>query len=132
MESGESSSTKRKRGGPSAAARQQEARERLPLKLATLKAVKEKAERRVNKMSLGVTVQYFDNTDAPYDWLLPGWIVEERFVPSSYRGRGRIYKMMMMMMMMVQYYYDPIGHSYHTKRQDLFAWEELNIICHDT
>ncbi|MBA0811395.1 hypothetical protein Gohar_003296, partial [Gossypium harknessii] len=63
-------------------------------------------------------IQYFDNTDAPYDWLLPGWIVEERFVPSGYRGRGRIYKMMMMMivMMMVQYYYDPVGHSYRTKR----------------
>ncbi|KAG8490326.1 hypothetical protein CXB51_016063 [Gossypium anomalum] len=73
-------------------------------------------------MSLGVTVQYFDNIDAPYDWLLPGWIVEERFVPFGYRGHGRIYK----------YYYDPVGHSYCTKRQVLFAWEELNIICLDT
>ncbi|MFQ6644103.1 hypothetical protein Gotur_018359 [Gossypium turneri] len=24
--------------------------------------------------------------------------------------------MMMIVMMMVQYYYDPVGHSYHTKR----------------
>ncbi|KAK5826552.1 hypothetical protein PVK06_021476 [Gossypium arboreum] len=43
-------------------------------------------------MSLGFTVQYFGNIAAPYDWLLPGWIVEERFVPFGYRGRGRIYK----------------------------------------
>ncbi|MBA0723706.1 hypothetical protein Golax_004263 [Gossypium laxum] len=89
MESGASRARRKGRGGDH---QQQQARERLPLTQATLKALKEKAERRVNKVSLGVTIQYFDNTNAPYDWLLPGWIVEEHFVLSGYRGCGRIYK----------------------------------------
>ncbi|MFQ6669453.1 hypothetical protein Gotur_034697 [Gossypium turneri] len=49
-------------------------------------------EKKGNKTSPGVTVKYFDNTDAPYVWLLPGWIVGESFVPSNYKGRERIYK----------------------------------------
>ncbi|KAG8490403.1 hypothetical protein CXB51_013702 [Gossypium anomalum] len=97
----------------------------------TFKAVKERVEKRGNRISSGVIVKYFDNTDAPYDWLLPGWIVKERFVPSNYIGRERIYKIIMMMMMIVQKNYDPIGHLYHGKCQVFFAWEKLNIIFHD-
>ncbi|PPS11321.1 hypothetical protein GOBAR_AA09312 [Gossypium barbadense] len=73
VESGESSSRKRKW-------------ERPPV------AVKERAEKRGNRISLGVIVKYFDNIDAPYEWLLPGWIVEERFVLFDYKGCVRIYE----------------------------------------
>ncbi|MBA0694857.1 hypothetical protein Goari_005123, partial [Gossypium aridum] len=53
--------------------------------------VKERAEKRGNRISPIVIVKFFDNIDAPYDWLLLGWIVEEHFVPSDYKGCGRIY-----------------------------------------
>ncbi|TYI23903.1 hypothetical protein ES332_A06G197700v1 [Gossypium tomentosum] len=82
VESGESSSRKRKWERPPV----------LPLTLATLQAVKERAEKRGNRISLGVIVKYFDNIDAPYEWLLPGWIVEERFVLFDYKGCVRIYE----------------------------------------
>ncbi|TYH14227.1 hypothetical protein ES288_A06G203500v1 [Gossypium darwinii] len=81
VESGESSSGKRKWERPPP-----------PLTLATLQAVKERAEKRGNRISPGVIVKYFDNINAPYDWLLPGWIAEEHFVSSNYKGRSRIYK----------------------------------------
>ncbi|MBA0868456.1 hypothetical protein Goshw_013840, partial [Gossypium schwendimanii] len=97
---------------------QQQAKEQSPLTLAILKAVKEQAEKRGNRISYGVIVKYFDNTDAPYDWLLPGWVAEERYVPSSRKGLGRIYK----------YYYDPTGHMYYSKRVVLFARKKMNII----
>ncbi|KAA3478326.1 hypothetical protein EPI10_012136 [Gossypium australe] len=110
MESGESSLTKRSRGRPSPPARQQQqAKDRPPLTLATLKAVKEKAEKRVNRMSLGISNHHC-------------------FLHPTYMYAN----IKMMTMIMVQYYYDPVGHSYRTKRQVLFAWEELNIICLDT
>ncbi|MBA0694855.1 hypothetical protein Goari_005121, partial [Gossypium aridum] len=53
--------------------------------------VKEQAEKRGNRISPGVIVKYFDNIDAPYDWLLLGWIIEEHFAPSDYKGCSRIY-----------------------------------------
>ncbi|TYH14230.1 hypothetical protein ES288_A06G203800v1 [Gossypium darwinii] len=83
-ESGESSSSSRKR--------KWERPPPSPLTLANLKVVKEQDEKWGNRMSLSVFVKYFDNTDAPYDWLLPGWVVEERYVPSGRKGLGRIYK----------------------------------------
>ncbi|MBA0778527.1 hypothetical protein Gotri_006381, partial [Gossypium trilobum] len=44
------------------------------------------------RISPGVIVKYFDNIDAPYDWLFSGWIVEEHFVSSDYKGCNMIYK----------------------------------------
>ncbi|TYH67873.1 hypothetical protein ES332_D06G219000v1 [Gossypium tomentosum] len=125
VERGESSSRKRKWEGPpvvAATTHEQQAKEQSPLTLATLKAVKEQVEKRGNRISHGVIVKYFDNSDAPYDWLLPGWVVEERYVPSGRKGLGRIYK----------YYCDPTGHMYYSKRVILFGWKKMNIICLDT
>nr|KJB67645.1 hypothetical protein B456_010G201800 [Gossypium raimondii] len=94
VERGESSSRKRKweRPPPGATTHEQQAKEQSPLTLATLKAVKEQVEKRGSRISHGVIVKYFDNSDAPYDWLLPGWVAEERYVPSGRKGLGRIYK----------------------------------------
>ncbi|KAG4196358.1 hypothetical protein ERO13_A06G170533v2 [Gossypium hirsutum] len=126
VESGESSSRKRKWERPPpavvATTHQQQAKEQSPLTLAKLKVVKEKVEKRGNRMSPGVVVKYFDNTDAPYDWLLPGWVAEEHYVLSGRKGLGRIYK----------HYYDPTGQMYYSKREVLFAWKKTNIICVDT
>ncbi|KAK8350202.1 hypothetical protein V6Z12_A06G193800 [Gossypium hirsutum] len=96
-------------------------KERSPLTLATLQVVRERAEKRGKRTSLAVSVRHFDNTDINYDWLLPGWVAEERYVPSGRKGLGRIYK----------YYYDPTGHMYYSKREVLFAWSKMNIICLD-
>ncbi|KAK8517129.1 hypothetical protein V6N13_092414 [Hibiscus sabdariffa] len=63
-----------------------------PMALATLKVVKERTQKRVSRRTPDVVVKYFDNTRDRYDWLLPGWIAEERFVPTGHRGAGRIYK----------------------------------------
>ncbi|MBA0723673.1 hypothetical protein Golax_004235, partial [Gossypium laxum] len=94
VEGGESSSRKKKWERPPAVAetaQQQQAKEWSPLTLATLEPVKEQAEKRGNRISPGVIVKYFDNIDAPYDWLLSGWIIEEHFAPSDYKGCSRIY-----------------------------------------
>ncbi|XP_016755189.1 uncharacterized protein [Gossypium hirsutum] len=115
-ESGESSSSSRKRKWErpppvvAATTHQQQAKEQSPLTLANLKVVKEQDEKWGNRMSLSVFVKYFDNTDAPYDWLLPGWVVEERYVPSGRKGLGRIYK----------YHYDPTSHMYYSNHEVLF------------
>ncbi|GMJ14443.1 hypothetical protein like AT5G13825 [Hibiscus trionum] len=84
-----------------------------PATLATLKAVKERTRKRDNKRTPNVVVKYYDNTYTSYDWLVSGWIVEERFVPTGRKGTGRTYK----------YYYDPTGRMYYTKRDVLFAWK---------
>ncbi|MBA0868309.1 hypothetical protein Goshw_011487 [Gossypium schwendimanii] len=96
-------------------------KERSPLTIATLRLVREKAEKRGKRTSLAVSVRHFDNTDINYNWLLPGWVAEERYVPSGRKGLGRIYK----------YYYDTTGHKYYSKREVLFAWKKMNIICLD-
>ncbi|MBA0694854.1 hypothetical protein Goari_005121, partial [Gossypium aridum] len=48
-------------------------------------------QQQAKEISPGVIVKYFDNIDAPYDWLLLGWIIEEHFAPSDYKGCSRIY-----------------------------------------
>ncbi|KAL4368592.1 hypothetical protein GQ457_05G032250 [Hibiscus cannabinus] len=92
-----------------------------PAAQATLKVVKERAQKRVSRRTPDVAVNYFDNTCDRYNWLLHDWIAEERFVPTGHRGAGRIYK----------YYYDPTGMMYYTKRDVFFAWSRSNIIYID-
>ncbi|KAK8675094.1 hypothetical protein V6N13_033164 [Hibiscus sabdariffa] len=38
------------------------------------------------KRTPDVAVKYFDNTCDRYNWLLPDWIAEERFVPTGHRS----------------------------------------------
>ncbi|GMI72567.1 hypothetical protein HRI_000926000 [Hibiscus trionum] len=93
-----------------------------PAAQATLKVVKEQTKRRDHRRTRGVTVRHYDRTFAGYDWLMRGWLAEERFVPTGRGGAGRIYK----------YYYDPTGMMYYTKRDAMYAWERINnVICID-
>ncbi|KAE8655426.1 hypothetical protein F3Y22_tig00117027pilonHSYRG00029 [Hibiscus syriacus] len=95
-----------------------------PMSQATLKAVKERNKKRSRKRTPGAVELHYDNTYARYQWLLSGWIAEERFVPTGRGGIGRIYKS----------YYDPTGMRYCTKRDVLYAnaWEKTkNIIFID-
>ncbi|MBA0627242.1 hypothetical protein Godav_004776, partial [Gossypium davidsonii] len=95
VEGGESSSRKKKWERPPAVvetAQQQQPKEWSPLTLTTLQPVKERAEKRGNRISLDVIVKYFEKIDAPYDWLPSGWIFEEQFLSSDYKGCNKIYK----------------------------------------
>ena len=80
MERGESSSSKARKV---AAGHKRQS----PLTIATLQIMKERADKRTDRKKPGGTVLHFDNTDHGYGWLLPGWIAEERHVPS-----GRLYR----------------------------------------
>ncbi|KAL4313016.1 hypothetical protein GQ457_01G044500 [Hibiscus cannabinus] len=93
--------------GPSGASRSPKLS---PAAEATLKVVKEQTKKRAHRRTPGFTVRHFDNTFNGYDWLLSGWVAEERFVPTGRQGIGRIYK----------YYYDPTGLMYYTKREVMF------------
>ncbi|KAL4290132.1 hypothetical protein GQ457_14G023990 [Hibiscus cannabinus] len=87
-----------------------------PLAAATLQRIKEKESRGKDRKKAGSSVEYFDNTDSYYSWLLAGWVAEERIVPS-----GRLYR----------YYYDPSAHMYRTKYEILYAWETMGLVCLD-
>ncbi|XVF75342.1 hypothetical protein PTKIN_Ptkin13bG0180400 [Pterospermum kingtungense] len=91
-------------------------KKRSPLTIATLKIIKERADRRVDRKKPGCRILYFDNTDLGYGWLLPGWVVEHRYVPS-----GRLYK----------YFYDPAGHQYRSQSEVLSAWDQAGMVCLD-
>ncbi|KAK8549502.1 hypothetical protein V6N13_027254 [Hibiscus sabdariffa] len=87
-----------------------------PLAVATLQRIREKESRGKDRKKAGSSVEYFDNTDPYYSWLLAGWVAEERIVPS-----GRLYR----------YYYDPSAHLYRTKYEILYAWETMGLVCLD-
>ncbi|KAK8488175.1 hypothetical protein V6N13_121960 [Hibiscus sabdariffa] len=87
-----------------------------PLTVATLQRIRERENQGKDRKKAGGSVHYFDNTEPRYSWLLPGWVAEERIVPS-----GRLYK----------YYYDPSAHLYRTKYEVLYAWETMGIVCLD-
>ncbi|KAK8549500.1 hypothetical protein V6N13_027252 [Hibiscus sabdariffa] len=87
-----------------------------PLAMATLQRIREKESRGKDRKKAGSSVEYFDNTDPYYSWLLAGWVAEERIVPS-----GRLYR----------YYYDPSAHLYRTKYEILYAWETMGLVCLD-
>ncbi|KAK7271730.1 hypothetical protein RJT34_27868 [Clitoria ternatea] len=57
-----------------------------------------------------------DKTSPGYEWLLPGWVAEERHMTS-----GRVYR----------YYYDPEGHLYKTRSEVLAAWEKTGMVVVD-
>ncbi|KAG4201748.1 hypothetical protein ERO13_A05G298250v2 [Gossypium hirsutum] len=84
-----------------------------PLSIITLQNVKNRPHQKSNRKLPGCTVRYFDNNDPRYSWLLDGWLVEERRVPS-----GKLYR----------YYYDLAGHQYRTKTEVLCAWEKMGVI----
>ncbi|XWS65995.1 hypothetical protein CRYUN_Cryun05aG0162100 [Craigia yunnanensis] len=109
MERGESSSS-RTRNVAAGHKRQS------PMTIATLQIMKERADKRSDRKKPGGIVRHFDNTEHGYGWLLPGWIAEERHVPS-----GRLYR----------YYYDPAGRQYRTQREVLYAWAQSGMICLD-
>ncbi|KAK8575599.1 hypothetical protein V6N12_063270 [Hibiscus sabdariffa] len=50
------------------------------------KVVKEQTQKRISRRTPDVAVKYFDNTCDRYNWLLPDWIAEERFVPTGHRS----------------------------------------------
>ncbi|CAL1387340.1 unnamed protein product [Linum trigynum] len=61
----------------------------------------------------GATSLFYDHTSSPrYNWLLPGWVVEERTMPT-----GRVYRI----------YYDPFGRAYATKSEVILAWEQAGL-----
>ncbi|XVE52668.1 hypothetical protein DITRI_Ditri02bG0141100 [Diplodiscus trichospermus] len=93
-----------------------EPRRRSPLTMATLQIIKNRANKRTDRRKPGSTILYYDNTDNGYGWLLPGWIAEERYMPS-----GRLYR----------YYYDPAGNLYRTQREVLYTWSQSGMICLD-
>ncbi|KAH7548104.1 hypothetical protein ACOSP7_032570 [Xanthoceras sorbifolium] len=59
---------------------------------------------------------FLDNTQPGYGWLLPGWVVEERYMES-----GRIYK----------YYYDPAGCMYSSLTDVMHVWEQSGLVVLD-
>ncbi|GMI87132.1 hypothetical protein HRI_002382500 [Hibiscus trionum] len=87
-----------------------------PETLATLQKIRERQRQGKDRKKPGGSERHFDNTELRYSWLLPGWVAEERIVPS-----GRLYR----------YYYDPIGRQYRTKYEVLYTWERMGIICLD-
>ncbi|XVE99565.1 hypothetical protein REPUB_Repub03eG0210100 [Reevesia pubescens] len=116
MEGGESSPSKAKK-----VPAPPPPKKRSPMTIATLQIMKYRALKRIDRKKPDTLVRYFDNTDYGYGWLLPGWIAEERYIPSGRMGAGRLYT----------YYYDPAGTQYRTQAQVLYAWAEAGLICLD-
>ncbi|KAK8487210.1 hypothetical protein V6N13_062698 [Hibiscus sabdariffa] len=83
-----------------------------PAAQATLKVVKEQTKRRAHRRTPGFTVRHYDNTFVGYDWLLPGWVAEERFVPTGRQGTGRTYKGLFVMRRYSPQYYSPPRRGY--------------------
>ncbi|KAM7263414.1 hypothetical protein ACFE04_001097 [Oxalis oulophora] len=79
---------------------------RSPATQETFQIIKEKYERKKYNPNISRIV-IRDNTELRYNWLLPGWVCEERTVD---KGRPRVYR----------YYYDPAGNQYDTCTEDLF------------
>ncbi|PQQ06657.1 hypothetical protein Pyn_29753 [Prunus yedoensis var. nudiflora] len=82
-----------------------------PFSMATVENVQARARRRWRQPR--ATSTFFDYTSGRYSWLLPGWVVEERRMPSS-----RLYR----------YYYDPSGRLYNTKYEVVHVWAQNGII----
>ncbi|KAK7381449.1 hypothetical protein VNO78_34148 [Psophocarpus tetragonolobus] len=57
-----------------------------------------------------------DNASPGYQWLLPGWVAEERHMTS-----GRVYR----------YYYDREGRQYRSQAEVLAAWEKIGVVVID-
>ncbi|KAL2950645.1 hypothetical protein AAZX31_19G001000 [Glycine max] len=57
-----------------------------------------------------------DNTSPGYQWLLPGWVAEERHMMS-----GRVYR----------YYYDRQGRQYRSQSEVVAAWEKIGVVLID-
>ncbi|WVZ14363.1 hypothetical protein V8G54_011929 [Vigna mungo] len=57
-----------------------------------------------------------DNTSPGYQWLLPGWVAEERHMLS-----GRVYR----------YYYDREGRQYRSQSEVVALWEKFGMILID-
>ncbi|CAA7031467.1 unnamed protein product [Microthlaspi erraticum] len=79
--------------------------------------------KRMLNTKIGTYCTVYDNTAAPYTWLRPGWLVEERCMIHS----GRLYR----------YYYDPAGQMYNTRQEvdqiiaDLEATNRVVIVIDD-
>ncbi|KDP44957.1 hypothetical protein JCGZ_01457 [Jatropha curcas] len=82
-----------------------------PETMSTLSIIENSGRRRVKCPGSMRTIH--DNTSPGYGWLLPGWLAEERIMPS-----GRIYR----------FYYDPSGCFYYTLNEALDKLKELGFI----
>ncbi|KAJ9684240.1 hypothetical protein PVL29_016631 [Vitis rotundifolia] len=89
-----------------------------------------RVQQRHRTLNPAITYSLHDNTSIGYEWLLPGWIAEQRTMPS-----GRVYRVdtdtRATENIILQYYYDPSGHLYRTKNEVLLAWEEAGIVVLD-
>ncbi|KAK0584146.1 hypothetical protein LWI29_008314 [Acer saccharum] len=74
------------------------------------------SRRRATSSSIRSESIFLDNNYPNYNWLLPGWLVEERHMDT-----GRIYK----------YFYDPVGSLYYSRAQVLNAWDQSGLVVLD-
>ncbi|GAB4827474.1 hypothetical protein Ancab_034357 [Ancistrocladus abbreviatus] len=86
--------------------------ELIPLNLTTLANMEERGFGSSQRMWKGTKFSIHDYTSPGYEWLLPGWLAEERIVTN-----GRLYR----------YYYDPAGLQYRAKYQVLDAWKKMGL-----
>ncbi|XP_021813696.1 uncharacterized protein LOC110756564 [Prunus avium] len=117
-----------------------------PFSMATVENVQARARRRWRQP--GATSTFFDYTSGRYSWLLPGWVVEERRMPSSRLYRNffsydHIYILqspciclnLILTLPLIRcslssflYYYDPSGRLYNTKYEVVHVWAQNGII----
>ncbi|XP_019452073.1 PREDICTED: uncharacterized protein LOC109354190 [Lupinus angustifolius] len=64
---------------------------------------------------------FYDMTSKGYEWLMPGWIAEERHSMSETMKKKRVYR----------YYYNPTGRYYKSKKLVLQDWEKCGLILLD-
>ncbi|CAL0318855.1 unnamed protein product [Lupinus luteus] len=64
---------------------------------------------------------FHDMNSKGYEWLMPGWVAEERHSMTQTRKKIRVYR----------YYYNPMGRYYKSKKLVVQEWEKCGLILID-
>ncbi|KAE9604916.1 hypothetical protein Lal_00036848 [Lupinus albus] len=64
---------------------------------------------------------FYDMNSKGYEWLMPGWVAEERHSQSETNKKKRVYR----------YYYNPMGRYYKSRKLVLEEWEKYGLILID-